>query len=179
MQTRYYIFLTNYHRRNEWCYMLSFLRTRNQRCLVPIGPLKALGSDGFLACFFQRNWNIMKSDIVMAGLKFFNDGHMLHNRKRSELERWFLRAIVVVGGTTRWWGNCREPPAANCGYGPFWGSFLQLLLVELAGKDKSAPQTRLILPLARKPRSPFLPSDEKLGERSFPSLCASWLSTSP
>jgi hypothetical protein len=32
--------------------------------LFQIGPLKAPGSDGFPARFFQKNWEVTKSDVV-------------------------------------------------------------------------------------------------------------------
>jgi hypothetical protein len=35
-----------------------------------IGPLKAPGPDGFPARFFQRNWGLMKPDIIIAVQKF-------------------------------------------------------------------------------------------------------------
>lgn len=36
-----------------------------------IGPLKAPGPDGFPARFFQRNWSIVKKDVINAVLEFF------------------------------------------------------------------------------------------------------------
>uniref|UniRef100_A0A453S5L6 Reverse transcriptase domain-containing protein n=1 Tax=Aegilops tauschii subsp. strangulata TaxID=200361 RepID=A0A453S5L6_AEGTS len=44
--------------------------------LFQIGPLKALGQDGFPARFFQRNWSTIKKDVIEAVLKFFEDGIM-------------------------------------------------------------------------------------------------------
>ena len=44
--------------------------------LFQIGPLKAPGPDGFPARFFQRNWGLIKEDIVKAVKKFFSDGIM-------------------------------------------------------------------------------------------------------
>lgn len=44
--------------------------------LFQIGPLKAPGSDGFPARFFQRNWGTVKKDVVNAVLNFFKDGIM-------------------------------------------------------------------------------------------------------
>jgi hypothetical protein len=44
--------------------------------LFQMGPLKALGLDGFLARFFQRHWEILKEDIIRAVQKNFSDGVM-------------------------------------------------------------------------------------------------------
>jgi hypothetical protein len=40
--------------------------------LFQIGPLKAPGLDGFLARFFQRNWDVVKQDIIKAVRTFFD-----------------------------------------------------------------------------------------------------------
>ena len=39
--------------------------------LFQMGPLKAPGPDGFPARFFQRNWGLIKDDIVKAVQQFF------------------------------------------------------------------------------------------------------------
>uniref|UniRef100_A0A8R7VBS1 Reverse transcriptase domain-containing protein n=1 Tax=Triticum urartu TaxID=4572 RepID=A0A8R7VBS1_TRIUA len=44
--------------------------------LFQIGPLKAPGPDGFPARFFQRNWGVLKEDIIHAVKKFFHTGTM-------------------------------------------------------------------------------------------------------
>jgi hypothetical protein len=44
--------------------------------LFQMGPLKALGPDGFPARFYQRHWAIVKDDVVHAVRKFFHDGNM-------------------------------------------------------------------------------------------------------
>ncbi|CAN6234585.1 unnamed protein product [Urochloa humidicola] len=41
--------------------------------MFQIGPLKAPGPDGFPARFFQRNWPVLKEDIVRAVQEFFCD----------------------------------------------------------------------------------------------------------
>ena len=41
-----------------------------------IGPLKALGCDGFPARFYQRNWATLKVEIVAAVQEFFSSGVM-------------------------------------------------------------------------------------------------------
>jgi hypothetical protein len=38
--------------------------------LFQIGPLKAPGPDGFPARFYQRNWDIMRDDVIKAVLHF-------------------------------------------------------------------------------------------------------------
>ena len=42
--------------------------------LFQIRPLKAPGPDGFPARFFQRNWGLMKADIITAVQNFFETG---------------------------------------------------------------------------------------------------------
>jgi hypothetical protein len=44
--------------------------------LFQIGPLKAPGTDGFPARFYQRNWAVMKGEITAAVLEFFSTGVM-------------------------------------------------------------------------------------------------------
>ncbi|XP_071680173.1 uncharacterized protein [Lolium perenne] len=44
--------------------------------LFQIGPLKAPGPDGFPARFLQRNWDLLKSEVVLAVQRFFEDGLM-------------------------------------------------------------------------------------------------------
>jgi hypothetical protein len=44
--------------------------------LFQIGPLKALGPDGFPTCFFQKNWELMKADVIQAMKQFFQSGTM-------------------------------------------------------------------------------------------------------
>jgi hypothetical protein len=44
--------------------------------LFQMGPLKAPGPDGFPARFFQRQWEILKEDIIHVVKKFFSDGIM-------------------------------------------------------------------------------------------------------
>ena len=39
--------------------------------LFQIGPLKAPGMDGFPARFYQRNWAVLKKEIIAAVLNFF------------------------------------------------------------------------------------------------------------
>ena len=47
--------------------------------LFQIGPLKAPGTDGFLARFYQRNWGTIKEEVI-AGVKlFFATGNMPAN----------------------------------------------------------------------------------------------------
>jgi hypothetical protein len=44
--------------------------------LFQIGPLKAPGPDSFPARFYQRNWSVVKSEIIVAVKHFFSTGHM-------------------------------------------------------------------------------------------------------
>ena len=57
--------------------MQTFYGKRNNDALFQMGPLKAPGPDGFPARFFQRNWGLIKDDIVNAVQQFFNSGIML------------------------------------------------------------------------------------------------------
>jgi hypothetical protein len=42
-----------------------------------MGPLKVLGPDGFLARFFQRNWEVLRLYIIRSVRQFFISGKML------------------------------------------------------------------------------------------------------
>jgi hypothetical protein len=44
--------------------------------LFQIGPLKAPGPDGFPARFLQRNWDLLKEEVVQAVQRFFDTGIM-------------------------------------------------------------------------------------------------------
>uniref|UniRef100_A0A8R7V269 Reverse transcriptase domain-containing protein n=1 Tax=Triticum urartu TaxID=4572 RepID=A0A8R7V269_TRIUA len=44
--------------------------------LFQIGPLKAPGPDGFHARFYQRNWGVLKIEVVSAVKRFFVEGTM-------------------------------------------------------------------------------------------------------
>jgi hypothetical protein len=44
--------------------------------LFQIGPLKAPGPDGLLGRFFQRNWALLKEDVIPAVKEFFATGVM-------------------------------------------------------------------------------------------------------
>jgi hypothetical protein len=44
--------------------------------LFQIGPLKAPGPDGFPTRFYQRNWDVLKSDVTVAVKQFFESGIM-------------------------------------------------------------------------------------------------------
>ena len=44
--------------------------------LFQIGPLKAPGKDGFPARFYQRNWAVVKGEIIAAVMGFFITGVM-------------------------------------------------------------------------------------------------------
>ena len=44
--------------------------------LFQIGPLKAPGPDGFPARFFQRNWEVLREEVIGAVRNFFDEGVM-------------------------------------------------------------------------------------------------------
>jgi hypothetical protein len=44
--------------------------------IFQICPLKASGPDGFPAQFFQRNWEVMKHDVIRGVKEFFATGRM-------------------------------------------------------------------------------------------------------
>jgi len=44
--------------------------------LFQIGPLKAPGPDGFAARFFQRNWEVLRDEVIGAVRNFFEVGVM-------------------------------------------------------------------------------------------------------
>lgn len=47
-----------------------------KEALMSIHPEKAPGPDGFSACFFQKNWSVVRSDIVKEVQEFFISGCM-------------------------------------------------------------------------------------------------------
>jgi hypothetical protein len=40
--------------------------------MFQMGPLKALGPDGFLARFFQCNWEMLRGDIIKGVISIFD-----------------------------------------------------------------------------------------------------------
>ena len=58
------------------CFVRNFSDEEIGDALFQIGPLKAPGPDGFPARFFQRNWGLVKEDIIRAVKQFFYDGDM-------------------------------------------------------------------------------------------------------
>jgi hypothetical protein len=44
--------------------------------LFQIAPLKAPGADGFPARFFQRNWGLLKKEVIAVVKTFFREGNM-------------------------------------------------------------------------------------------------------
>jgi hypothetical protein len=51
-----------------------FMEEEISDALFQIGPLKAPGPDGFPARFYQRNWGVLKQEIIHAVMKFFDTG---------------------------------------------------------------------------------------------------------
>ncbi len=54
----------------------EFLEEETGDALFQMGPLKAPGLDGFPVCFFQRNWGVLKGDIMRSVRQFFETGRM-------------------------------------------------------------------------------------------------------
>jgi hypothetical protein len=53
-----------------------FIEREISDALFQIGPLKSPGPDGFPARFLQRNWDLMKEEVVHAVKLFFDTGVM-------------------------------------------------------------------------------------------------------
>jgi hypothetical protein len=64
-----------------------------EKALFQIGPLKAPGPDGFHARFFQRNWKILKKEVISAIKHFFSED-VLPQAQMTLLLRLSLRAIM-------------------------------------------------------------------------------------
>jgi hypothetical protein len=54
----------------------EFVEEDVKKALFQMAPSKAPGVDGFTAGFFQRHWELLKSDIVPAVLHFLNGGDL-------------------------------------------------------------------------------------------------------
>lgn len=54
----------------------DFLDKEISDALFQIGPLKAPGVDGFSACFYQRNWDVLKVEVINVVKLFFATGRM-------------------------------------------------------------------------------------------------------
>jgi hypothetical protein len=54
----------------------EFTDTEIGDALFQIGPLKAPGVDGFPARFYQRNWAVLKEEVINAVKVFFVTGRM-------------------------------------------------------------------------------------------------------
>jgi hypothetical protein len=55
----------------------EFTNEEISNALFQIGPMEALGHDGFPARFFQRNWGFMKEEITVAVKNFFRTCYLL------------------------------------------------------------------------------------------------------
>ncbi|XP_042972799.1 uncharacterized protein LOC122304606 [Carya illinoinensis] len=51
----------------------QFTAVEVEKALFQMGPYKALGLDGYGACFFQHHWSTMKGAVCQALLSFLND----------------------------------------------------------------------------------------------------------
>ena len=87
--------------------------------LFQIGPLKAPGPDGFPARFFQRNWEVLREEVIGAVRNFFDEGVMpegvnntsivlipkkdkpdeLKDFNRSACAMWFIKLFPSVWQT--------------------------------------------------------------------------------
>ena len=54
----------------------EFTKKEIADALFQIGPLKAPGPDGFPARFFQRNWAVMREQVISGVKEFFRTGVM-------------------------------------------------------------------------------------------------------
>ena len=54
----------------------EFSKEEISDALFQIGPIKAPGPDGFPARFYQRNWELMRDDVIHAMKRFFDTGIM-------------------------------------------------------------------------------------------------------
>ena len=54
----------------------AFFEEEISDAVFQIGPLKAPGCDGFPAHFYQRNWAVLKPEIIAAVQEFFSTGIM-------------------------------------------------------------------------------------------------------
>jgi hypothetical protein len=59
---------------NELC--KEFTDEEISNTIFQIGPLKAPGPDGFPACFFQHNWEVLNKEVIAVVKDFFETGVM-------------------------------------------------------------------------------------------------------
>jgi len=52
--------------------LADFTRSEIFDALQHMAPMKALGLDGFPACFFQQSWDTVQNEVCDAALYFFN-----------------------------------------------------------------------------------------------------------
>jgi hypothetical protein len=55
---------------NDLC--KEFTEEEISNTMFQIGPLKAPGPNGFPACFFQRNWEVLRKDVIAVVKNFFD-----------------------------------------------------------------------------------------------------------
>ena len=74
--------------------------------LNQMSPLKALGLDDFLACFFQKNWTAMGEEVSQAVIHILNNGcmniiHILNNGcMNKELSLTYIALIPKITNPT-------------------------------------------------------------------------------
>jgi hypothetical protein len=54
----------------------EFIQKEISDALIQIGPIKAPGHDGFSARFYERNWEVMREEIINVVKLLFNTGRM-------------------------------------------------------------------------------------------------------
>jgi hypothetical protein len=57
----------------------DFSEEEISNALFQIGPIKAPGPNGFHARFYQRNWELLRTEVIKAVKRFFDTGEMPEN----------------------------------------------------------------------------------------------------
>lgn len=75
-----------------------------------IGPLKASGPDGFTAIFYQKYWDVVKSDVVKMSRSFFENGFLSRQMNHSHI------VLIPKGESPNCVGNYRQISLCNVAY---------------------------------------------------------------